>query len=162
MRAIGRIVRRIGRGAWLLPTGLVGMFLLAGCEMAGGNSDDTLIELPGTFAGVKHPNIEESEDAQPAPVVAPGVEVSESVAFAIRDAAVTYVREESAIRDIQVEIDAVADGWARARTIPMRDETDPATLYLRQEGSGWRGISLGTAFLPEDLEEMGVPPSVRQ
>lgn len=143
-----------------IAPGLLGLLLLSGCEMAGGTNEGMLSEIPAAIAEGESLSVEVPVE-QPAPVVAPGVEVSETTALAIRDAAVVFVRRESAVSDIQVEIDAVADGWARVRTIPTVVETDPATLYLRQEGSNWRGISLGTAFIPEELDEMGVPASVR-
>lgn len=155
-------VRRRGTGGWdWLRLGCIGLFLMSGCEMAGGSSEGIPMEIPGT--SVEAPAAAaNAPDELPSPVVTPGVEVSESTALAIRDAAVAYVRGETAISDIQVEIDAVADGWARVQTIPAREETDPATLYLRQEENGWRGISLGTVFLPEELDEMGVPAAVRR
>lgn len=153
---------RRGTSGWAsLGLGCIGLFLMAGCEMAGGTPEGMLTEIPGTSADAPVATVNEA-DEQPSPIVTPGVEISESTALAIRDAAVAYVRGETAISDIQVEIDAVADGWARVQTIPAREETDPATLYLRQEESGWRGISLGTAFLPDELDEMGVPAAVRR
>ena len=79
----------------------------------------------------------------------------------IRRAALDYVRDETAVAEATVEILAVAEGWARVLVVPANEVTDPAMMYLRREGSGWTAVALGTAFAPEDYEELGIPPGVR-
>jgi len=80
---------------------------------------------------------------------------------AIRAAAVDYVRAETAVANVTVEIQAVGEGWARVRVIPTGGETDPALLFLRRIDGAWRGVAIGTAFTPEDQDRVGVPAAVR-
>lgn len=82
-------------------------------------------------------------------------------AEAIRSALLDYVRKQTEVRSFQLAFDAVADGWARVRIIPEEGVTDPATVYLRQEGGVWRVVGIGTAFAPDELNELGVPEGVR-
>lgn len=152
--------RRI-RADWWRWVGTLVLLLMAGCEVAGGGAaDGTLSDIPGTATG-DEPVVVVEDVQRPMPVVAEGVDITEESVGAIRDGALAYVGEATAIPDIRIEIDAVADGWARVRALPTGEETDPATLYLRQDGDSWRGVSIGTAFTPEDLDEMGVPAAVR-
>jgi hypothetical protein len=87
--------------------------------------------------------------------------VDTTEAEAIRRAARDYVRRETQIQEVEVEIEAVSEGWARLRVSPAEAETDPATLYLRRAGDRWIGVAIGTAFAPEDLDTLGVPQAVR-
>lgn len=129
--------------------------------MAGGSGDDLLGDLRGIATEDARDNLPPDTPEVAGPVVAPGVQVDAEVASAIRDAAIAYVRQETAIDEITVEIEAVADDWARVRAIPAGSTTDPATLYLRKDGTAWRGVAIGTGFIPPDLDEMGIPRSVR-
>jgi hypothetical protein len=80
---------------------------------------------------------------------------------AVRRAALEYVRRETRIQNVTIEIGAIADGWARVRVVPATDVTDPAILYLRRDGDRWVGVILGTGFTPDDLDRLDVPASVR-
>lgn len=80
---------------------------------------------------------------------------------AIRSAAIDHIRRETAVSEVSIEVDAVAEGWARVRAHPLGEETDPAVLYLQKEGAGWRVVALGTGFAPEDLDRIGVPSQAR-
>ena len=134
---------------------------LSGCEMAGNSGESILEGVPAFIRGDSQAAVGSGEDGEPDPVIAPGVEIDEETARAIQDAAVAYVRRETAIEDVGVEIEAASEGWARVRVLPADSATDPATMYLRRSDASWQGVAIGTAFAPPDLEEMGVPVSVR-
>jgi hypothetical protein len=153
-RVRSREVRKLG------VVCLLGLGLSA-CEMAGSSGDAILGELPGIAPQDSQGPVETPGDGTADPIIAVGVQVDAERARAIRDAATAYVRQQTAIDDVAVEIDAVADGWARVRVLPAGSATDPATLYLREEGGAWRGIAIGTAFTPPDLDEMGIPAEIR-
>ena len=93
-----------------------------------------------------------------------------STAASPEDAAVSaatqrYVKANSGpgVGAVKVEVQKVAEGYARAYITPVQPTTDPATVYLRKNAKGqWEGLSLGTGFSPEDLDELGVPASVRE
>lgn len=80
---------------------------------------------------------------------------------AIERAARDFVRSRSVLAEFSVEIDAVADGYARARVIPSGPVADPATVFLRREGGRWRGLVIGTGFAPEELDSLRIPAGVR-
>lgn len=156
-----RRTRAVGRwrpGSLSLGAICLSVIALAGCEMADDSGKAILEGVPAFIRG-------DSQAARGAagedPVLGEGVDIDQATAAAIGDAALAYVRRETAIEDIEVEIEAVAGDWARVRVMPEGSATDPATMYLRKEGASWRGVAIGTAFTPPDLDEMGVPAGAR-
>ena len=77
---------------------------------------------------------------------------------AIIQATKDYVKKEADVSDARVTVQVVADGYAR---VMVEGTSDPATAYLKEKKGKWKVLSLGTAFSPEDLTEMGIPASVR-
>ena len=77
---------------------------------------------------------------------------------AIIQATKDYVKKEADVSDVRVIVQVVADGYAR---VMVEGTTDPATAYLKEKKGKWKVLSLGTAFSPEDLSELGIPASVR-
>jgi hypothetical protein len=146
--------RRLGLRAPALL--LLAVILFVGCD-GGGDLRD--MPLPRGAAVEADEDVAGSRGGPFAPgdTVAGSDEESER----IREATVAYVQRETAIRDVGTRIEAVDGDWARVRVTPLGGETDPATLYLRREAGVWRGVAIGTAFSPPDLDELGVPPSVR-
>lgn len=79
----------------------------------------------------------------------------------IRQATREFIRTQTEVDSVAVEIDALAGEWARVRVIPAGGVSDPAIVYLRRVGGAWRVVLIGTAFAPDDLNEAGVPQEVR-
>lgn len=79
----------------------------------------------------------------------------------IISAAEKYVAANSAIAGVRVTVEKVDGKYARAKATP-RDATkaDPAWVFLKKENDTWRGLTLGTAFAPEDYREHGIPRSL--
>ena len=80
---------------------------------------------------------------------------------AIVSAAEKYVAANSAIRRVRVTIEKLDGKYARAKATP-RDpkKADPAWVFLKKENDTWTGLTLGTAFAPEDYREFGIPRSL--
>lgn len=79
----------------------------------------------------------------------------------IRRATREFIRTQTEVDSVAVEIDALSGEWARVRVIPEAGVTDPAIVYLRRVENAWRVVLIGTAFTPDDLNEAGVPQEVR-
>jgi hypothetical protein len=139
---------------WTFPsaTALAAVALLiAGCEAGGGGE---LNNMPLTRGASPAGGAAEQEIT-----AAPATPADETEA--IRRAAIEYVRSQTAVSNVSAQVEAVGDDWARVRVVPTGGETDPALLFLRKEAGVWRGVLIGTAFAPEDLERAGVPAAVR-
>jgi len=64
--------------------------------------------------------------------------------------------------DGSLVVEAFDGSWAKIIFAPThRERYDPATMYVAGTQSGWQVVTLGTAFLPEDYEKLGIPPSIR-
>lgn len=94
-------------------------------------------------------------------IPSPPAQMPASTEDSIRDAAIDFVQAETAVPDVVVRVEAVADGWARARIEPPDGLTDPAVMYLQRRNGAWRGMTIGTAFAPDELDRLGVAPGVR-
>lgn len=145
------------RGVTLFCLSVVG---LSACEMADDSGKSILEGVPAFIRGDSQAALG-SAGSEGDPVIAPGVDIDQATAAAIGDAALAYVRSQTAIEDVEVAIEAAANDWARIRVLPRGSATDPATMYLRKQGGSWRGVAIGTAFTPPDLDDMGVPRGVR-
>jgi hypothetical protein len=144
--------RSFQRAAPVLIALASAVLLVAGCE-AGGGGELSNMPLTRGASGTADP----VEPGSVAEAPAPQADESE----AIRRAALEYVRSETAVANVSAEVQAVGNDWARVRVVPTGGETDPALLFLRKEGGVWRGVAIGTAFAPHDLERLGVPAAVR-
>ena len=80
---------------------------------------------------------------------------------AIAAAAEKYVAANSAIAGVRVAVEKIDGKYARAKATP-RDpsKADPAWVFLKKENDTWTGLTLGTAFAPEDYREHGIPRSL--
>ena len=38
---------------------------------------------------------------------------------------------------------------------------DAAWVFLKREKGGWRGLTIGTGFSPEDYKELHIPASIQ-
>lgn len=153
--------RTVSRPRWACITASLAVFLGA-CDarvpnlgdLPLGGGDGEMAE--GSNSGAPLPRVDEPlSDPDPLP------QLAAAEREAIERAAVRYVREETAITDVRVEVQAAAEDWARVRVLPLGGVTDPAVLFLRRTGGTWQGVAIGTAFTPEDLDQFGVPARVR-
>lgn len=79
---------------------------------------------------------------------------------AITQATMRYVFQEASVDDPSVTIEKIVPGFARVGVKSISGKTDPATVYLKGGNGAWKVITLGTAFAPEDLAELGIPASL--
>lgn len=80
---------------------------------------------------------------------------------AIVAAAKKYVAANSEIAEVDVKVEKVVGDYARVTVIPKAGQTDPALVFLKRENGAWRGLTIGTAFTPEDYKELHIPAAVR-
>jgi len=81
---------------------------------------------------------------------------------AIIAATKTYVAANSGMTKINVAVEKVEGDFARAKVSPQDAGTaDPAWVFLKKKNGKWTGLTLGTAFGPEDYQQFGIPTSLR-
>ena len=73
-----------------------------------------------------------------------------------------YVKKETAVKDPVVTVQKMADGYARVQIKSRSAGTDPAIAFLKLEKGKWKVLDLGTAFGPEELNELKIPASLQQ
>jgi hypothetical protein len=83
---------------------------------------------------------------------------SEAIIRATKD----YVKKETAVKDPLVTVQKVSDGYARVQVKSKSGVTDPAIAFLKLQKGQWKVLSLGTAFEPEELQELQIPASLQQ
>ncbi len=80
---------------------------------------------------------------------------------AITAAAEKYVAANSAISKVRVTIEKIDGKYARAKATPTdASATDAAWVFLKKKEGAWTGLTLGTAFSPQDYRELGIPRSL--
>lgn len=81
---------------------------------------------------------------------------------AIAAATESYVAANSAITRVNVEVEQIADDFARVKVTPQdTNATDPAWAFMRKKDGKWTGIALGTSFTTEDYQQLGIPNALR-
>ena len=81
---------------------------------------------------------------------------------AVTNAAQKYVAAHSAVSGFKVSVEQIEGDYARVKVTPKHPgETDPAWVFLKREKGTWRGLTIGTAFTPEDYAEFHIPPSLQ-
>jgi hypothetical protein len=81
---------------------------------------------------------------------------------AIIAATKTYVAANSGMTKINVAVEKVEGDFARVKVTPQDAGTaDPAWVFLKKNNGKWTGLTLGTAFGPEDYQQLGIPKSLR-
>jgi hypothetical protein len=73
----------------------------------------------------------------------------------------TYVRSEAGVQKVRVQRILIEGQYARAQVVPLDVQTDTATAYLRRQGAAWRVLAFGTDFMPNELERLNIPRSLR-
>lgn len=80
---------------------------------------------------------------------------------AIIDATRQYVQQTASLPDVRVDVEQISGDYARALVSPIHQETDPATVFLKREDGHWIGLTMGTAFPPEEYNSLGIPAAIR-
>jgi hypothetical protein len=80
---------------------------------------------------------------------------------AIVAAAKAYLNKEGYAKTTKVKVEAVAKGFARVLVTPADGQTDPAIMFLQKKDGTWRGLTIGTGFAPDDLDELKIPEAIR-
>jgi hypothetical protein len=81
---------------------------------------------------------------------------------AIIAATKTYVSANSGMTKINAAVEKIEGDFARVKVSPQdAGATDPAWVFLKKKNGKWTGLTLGTAFGPEDYQELGIPKSLR-
>ena len=58
-------------------------------------------------------------------------------------------------------MEEISGDYARIKVESAGNSTDPATAFLKRGKAKWKMLVLGTAFSPEDFEELGIPTEVQ-
>lgn len=62
----------------------------------------------------------------------------------------------------KLSLEKLADGYAKVIFTPEESmQMDSSISYLRDDDGTWTWLTGGTAFMPEDLDALGIPASVR-
>ena len=81
---------------------------------------------------------------------------------AITAATETYVAANSSITKVNVEVEQVADDFARVKvTAQDANAADPAWAFMKKTNGKWTGVALGTSFTTEDYQQLGIPNALR-
>jgi hypothetical protein len=73
-----------------------------------------------------------------------------------------YLAAESyVVSQMKITVEKVDGDFARVLVTPKDGKTDAATVFLKREKGGWRVLTLGTGFDPEDLAKLHIPASLR-
>lgn len=81
---------------------------------------------------------------------------------AVAIAAKKYVAAHSAVSRFHVRIEKIDGEYARVKVTPNdSSQTDAAWVFLKREKGGWRGLTIGTGFSPEDYKELHIPASMQ-
>jgi hypothetical protein len=81
---------------------------------------------------------------------------------AIIAATKSYVAANSAIMEIKITVEQVADDFARVKVEPEKaNVADPAWVFLKKKDGKWTGLTLGSSFTTEDYQQLGIPNALR-
>lgn len=90
-----------------------------------------------------------------------------STAFATADEAAIiagtkrYLAANSYPPDMNIKVEKVSGDYARVGVEPKKKDMDGATVFLKREHGGWKGLVLGTGWDPADLDKLHIPKSLR-
>src|SRR5690242_12460251 len=77
-------------------------------------------------------------------------------------AAKTYVAAHSVVSGFHILIEKIDGHYARVKVTPNdASQTDATWVFLKRENGVWRGLTIGTAFSPDDYEALHIPVSVQ-
>ena len=92
--------------------------------------------------------------------LSPATVTADETDDAIVQAAMRYVLRETGVKDPSVVVEKVQDQFARVSVSSLSGSADQATAFLKVDDGKWKVLSIGTAFFPEDLAELGIPASL--
>jgi hypothetical protein len=73
-----------------------------------------------------------------------------------------YVAAHSVVLGFHVRIEKIDGDYARVKVTPNdASQTDAAWVFLKRDKGVWHGLTIGTAFSPEDYKELHIPASVQ-
>jgi hypothetical protein len=80
---------------------------------------------------------------------------------AVTSATEKYVAANSGISKVRVTVEKEDGDYARAKAAPADGAvTDSVWVFLKKQKGTWTGLTLGTAFSPEDYRQLGIPRSL--
>ena len=81
---------------------------------------------------------------------------------AVTIAARKYVAAHSVVSRVHVRMEKIDGGYARVKVTPDdSSQTDAIWVFLKRENGVWHGLTMGTAFSPDDYRELHIPASVQ-
>jgi len=81
---------------------------------------------------------------------------------AIIAATLSYVTANSGMTKISATVEKREGDFARVKVSPKdAAAADPAWVFLKKTNGKWNGLTLGTAFSPDDYQQFGIPKSLR-
>ena len=73
-----------------------------------------------------------------------------------------YVAAHSVVSGFHISIEKIDGDFARVKVTPNdARQTDAAWVFLKRENGVWRGLTMGTAFSPDDYNALHIPVSVQ-
>ena len=81
---------------------------------------------------------------------------------AIVAAAQSYMATTFGLTKVAVNVEQVADDFARVKVTPVDPGApEPAWLFLQKKDGKWTGLTLGNSFTTEDYQQLGIPNALR-
>ena len=81
---------------------------------------------------------------------------------AVTVAAKKYVAAHSGVSGFHILIEKIDGDYARVKVTPNdASQTDAAWVFFKREKGVWRGLTIGTAFSPDDYKALHIPVSVQ-
>ena len=69
-----------------------------------------------------------------------------------------YVGAHSVVWGFHILIEKIDGDYARVKVTPNdASQTDAAWVFLKRENGVWRGLTIGTAFSPDDYKALHIP-----
>ena len=97
-------------------------------------------------------------DATPSPAAPAKAAVRPADEKAIRAAVLAYLQTLRLMRGVTVEVEEVRGVYARVRTVPPPDTTDPAWVFAKKVKGRWTVLlGPGTEFGEAELSKQGIP-----
>jgi hypothetical protein len=101
--------------------------------------------------------------APAAPAAAPTpTAVVDSVTAAIQEAVAAHTSGGGGAAPFRMRVEGIEGDYARVTLVPNNPQTmEGGTLFLQRKEGGWQVIIAGSAFMPEELDALGIPAALR-
>lgn len=81
---------------------------------------------------------------------------------AVSIAAGKYVAAHSPVSKFYISTEKLQGDYARVKVTPDdAGQADAAWVFLKREKGVWRGLTIGTAFSPDDYKALHIPVSLQ-